>query len=657
MATPCIVPAMHVAAGTGRVVAGRYYLQDPIGRGAMGTVWRARDALLARDVAVKEVLLRGASTPEDTRVRYERTLREARTAARLNHPAVVTIFDVVEADGCPWIVMELVQARSLEQILAQDGPLPPHKAAQVGARVLGALGTAHAAGILHRDVKPSNVLLGASGRAVLTDFGIATLAGDSTLTQVGMVMGTPGFTAPERIRGEPATPASDLWSLGATLYAAVDGHGPFDGRGSSLAVLSIIANEDAPRPRSAGALGPAIDALLQRDPRARPDAAAAGKLLAAALLPPTNNRPPADGYLWDAFEGDAFQGDAFQGDAFRPNSFQSVTFQGEAFHSHAFRDTAFQDDAPGDDAFHGSAFRENTLPDGPAGGAAGASGIPAGRTFAGQDGPHGSRLTVPQLPVAELPAWGSSSLEERPPEGIGPPAGGAVPGLMDTPLPGPADLPRAVPRGGRAAPILRRAGHSPGRHGTRAGYRRRLLAGLGAAALASAGILGWLAIGHAGRSPLPAGYQWHTIRAAGAGTAGFTMAVPNGWQVSTHGFVTDVVDPAGHGSIQVDLMPFEVGSAFGEASLLAERAVTNGRFPGYQMVTLRYFLVHGSLGAMWNFTWQEPGLGRVDVRDVLFRGHTQAGRQAYRIQISAPAADSATSGAIFAEALRTFAPR
>ena len=188
---------MHVAAGTGRVVAGRYYLQDPIGRGAMGTVWRARDALLARDVAVKEVLLRGASTPDDGGgCGYERTLREARTAAQLNHPAVVTVFDVVEADGRPWIVMELVQARSLEEILAQDGPLPPLQAADVGKRLLGALATAHAAGILHRDVKPSNVLLGADDRAVLTDFGIATLAGDPGLTQVGMVMGTPGFTAP-----------------------------------------------------------------------------------------------------------------------------------------------------------------------------------------------------------------------------------------------------------------------------------------------------------------------------------------------------------------------------------------------------------------------------------------------------------------------------
>ena len=276
---------MHVAASTGRVVAGRYLLQQPIGRGAMGTVWRARDSVLARDVAVKEVRFRspattGSARPEDTRVLYERSLREARTAARLNHPAVVTVFDVIEADGCPWIVMELVEARSLEQVLAEDGPLPPQQAADLGGRLLSALHCAHQAGILHRDVKPSNVLLGPDGRAVLTDFGIATLEGEPGLTQAGMVMGTPGFTAPERVRGEPATPASDLWSLGATLFAAVEGHGPFDRRGSSMAILAAIANEEAPPTRRAGPLRPAIEALLHRDPRARPDAAAVARLLA-----------------------------------------------------------------------------------------------------------------------------------------------------------------------------------------------------------------------------------------------------------------------------------------------------------------------------------------------------------------------------------------
>ena len=278
---------MHVAASTGRMVAGRYLLQNTIGRGAMGTVWRARDTVLARDVAVKEVRLRGPVTAgsvmtEETRVLYQRTLREARTAARLNHPAVVTIFDVVEADGSPWIVMELVQARSLDQVLTEDGPVPPQQAADLGLRVLGALACAHEAGILHRDVKPSNVLLGPDSRAVLTDFGIATLEGDSGLTQAGMVMGTPGFTAPERIRGDAASPASDLWSLGATLYAAVEGRGPFDDRGNSIAILAAIANEEPPRPRSAGPLRHVIEALLNRNPQARPDAATVSRLLAAA---------------------------------------------------------------------------------------------------------------------------------------------------------------------------------------------------------------------------------------------------------------------------------------------------------------------------------------------------------------------------------------
>src|SRR3984957_16395676 len=257
---------MHVAASTGRMVAGRYLLQNTIGRGAMGTVWRARDTVLARDVAVKEVRIRVPVTgnpvmTEETRVLYQRTLREARTAARLNHPAVVTIFDVVEADGSPWIVMELVQARSLDQVLTEDGPLRPQQAADLGLRVLGALACAHAAGILHRDVKPSNVLLGPDNRAVLTDFGIATLEGDSGLTQAGMVMGTPGFTAPERIRGDAASPASDLWSLGATLYAAVEGHGPFDRAGGAITTMSAIINTDPPTAPIAAGLGAVIDGL------------------------------------------------------------------------------------------------------------------------------------------------------------------------------------------------------------------------------------------------------------------------------------------------------------------------------------------------------------------------------------------------------------
>jgi tRNA A-37 threonylcarbamoyl transferase component Bud32 len=267
---------MHnaTAATAGRLVSGRYRLREPIGRGAMGIVWRGRDELLDREVAVKEV--RAAADNDSI---YQRTLREAKAAARLNHPGVVTVFDVVEDDGSPWIVMELVQARSLDRLIAEDGPLRPSQAAQVGQQLLSALECAHAAGVLHRDVKPANVLVAAGNAVKLTDFGIATYPGDPALTQVGMVFGTPGYTAPERVRGEAATPASDLWSLGATLYTAVEGRGPFDRPGGSAAIFAGVASEPAPRAPSAGPLGPVIDALLRADPARRPDVATAARLL------------------------------------------------------------------------------------------------------------------------------------------------------------------------------------------------------------------------------------------------------------------------------------------------------------------------------------------------------------------------------------------
>jgi tRNA A-37 threonylcarbamoyl transferase component Bud32 len=273
---------MQPVTGPGRVVAGRYELLDPAGHGAMGTVWRARDLWLDREVAVKEVGLSGPMTQQDRSVLRERSLREARVAARLTHPGMVTVHDVIEAEGSPWIIMELVPSRSLAQVLAEDGPLSPARVAEMGMTLLEALGSAHAAGVVHRDVKPGNILVTPEGRAVLTDFGIATLHGDPRLTQAGMVMGTPGFCAPERIRGEPASPASDLWSLGATLYAAVEGRGPFEGQGSAMAVLASIVHGDPPPATRAGPLEPVILALMKRDPAARPDATGARRLLTAA---------------------------------------------------------------------------------------------------------------------------------------------------------------------------------------------------------------------------------------------------------------------------------------------------------------------------------------------------------------------------------------
>ena len=256
----------------------------------MGVVWRAHDQLLDREVAVKEVVLSTAIGEDEQRNAYQRTLREARTAARLSHRGVVTVFDVAEEDGRPFIVMELVPSRSLDQLLATEGPMTPLRAGRMGQQLLAALATAHAAGVLHRDVKPSNVLIandrsggGWDERAVLTDFGIAQFEGDPRLTQTGMVMGSPGFTAPERIRGGDATPASDLWSLGATVYTAVEGRGPYEQRGGAITTMSAIINEDAPVAPSAGRLGPLIAALLRRDPSVRPSASAAARMFAEVL--------------------------------------------------------------------------------------------------------------------------------------------------------------------------------------------------------------------------------------------------------------------------------------------------------------------------------------------------------------------------------------
>jgi eukaryotic-like serine/threonine-protein kinase len=275
---------------TGRVIAGRYNLQHPIGRGAMGVVWRARDQLLDRDVAVKEVVISALIGEDEKHNAYQRTLREARTAARLSHRGVVAVYDVAEEDGRPWIVMELVPSRSLDAVLTVEGRLSAARTCRIGQQLLSALAAAHTAGVLHRDVKPSNVLIATDKigdswdeRAVLTDFGIAQFEGDPRLTQTGMVMGSPGFTAPERIRGGDATPGSDLWSLGATLYAAVEGRGPYEQRGGAITTMSAIINEDAPVAPHAGELAPLIAALLRRDPSARPSAGVAARMFAQVL--------------------------------------------------------------------------------------------------------------------------------------------------------------------------------------------------------------------------------------------------------------------------------------------------------------------------------------------------------------------------------------
>ena len=264
-------------------MAGRYRLLTPLGAGGMGTVWRAEDVVLGREVAVKEVLFPRGLSHEDREVLRERTRREARAAARLDHPSAVTVFDVVEEDGSPFLVMELVEARTLSQVVRADGPLTPQRTAQVGLGLLGALETAHRQGIVHRDVKPGNVLLRTDGRVVLTDFGIASSPGDSSITSTGLLLGSPSYIAPERARGQSPGPASDLWSLGATLFTAVEGRPPYDGGEPLLTVTAVVTGDHEPFV-AAGPLVPVLEGLLERDPERRLTAAQARAALEPIAL-------------------------------------------------------------------------------------------------------------------------------------------------------------------------------------------------------------------------------------------------------------------------------------------------------------------------------------------------------------------------------------
>ncbi|MEU4613123.1 serine/threonine-protein kinase [Streptomyces umbrinus] len=271
--------------GTGRLIAGRYRLLGKLGHGGMGTVWRAKDETVDREVAVKEPRVPD-HLPERERANVsERMRREARAAARLDHPAVVNVHDVAVVDGQPWIVMELVRGRSLGDAL-QEGTIGAREAARIGLEVLGALESAHAAGILHRDVKPDNVMLGTGDRVVLTDFGIAQIEGETNLTDTGGFVGSPEYIAPERVLGQRPGPASDLWSLGVVLYAATEGVSPFR-RTNTPATLQSVLNATPAAPNAAtGPLADAINGLLDKDPARRPDAARVRALLEQAARPP-----------------------------------------------------------------------------------------------------------------------------------------------------------------------------------------------------------------------------------------------------------------------------------------------------------------------------------------------------------------------------------
>ncbi len=699
---------MQAVTGPERVVAGRYQLLGWIGQGAMGTVWRAKDLVLTREVAVKEVRLPHEMADHERRVLRERTLREARVSAKLSHPGVVTVYDVIEADGTAWIVMELVAARSLDKVVAEDGPLPPRRAAETGVMLVGALASAHAAGIVHRDVKPGNVLITCDGRAVLTDFGIATLDGDPGLTQTGMVMGTPGFCAPERIRGEPASPASDMWSLGATLYAAVEGRGPFDGQGSPMAVLASIVHSDPPPARSAGPLGTVIGALLSKDPARRPDAACATRLLISVAAAPGPLTSTTGAGRIPASAGPVpTRADPLPASAGRvPTKAGSLPASAGPVPTRAGPLPASARLLPAGAGVGGSCARTDPtgFPAGP--GPAGPANGPGPLALPGTEPDGFLPGRAPRPPAggtgtAQFPAGGgpgrggAASAGDRTgvpdahrDEGFFPPGTGpaSFPGGADPVIPagaGPAPLPAslgAVPFPGGAGPAgPRNGGARPaGRPRARPSAGRRVLTlGLAGAAIIVAGLIAGLvwsrvtgpspgsrstgagSSGTAAAAPLPAGYRWYARPTVPAGNAaGFRVAVPVGWQARRRGTTAYLRNPASGSLISVSPAPTAASGPLGDARMLEQAALSRRSLAGYRRIAIMPFQFRGNPAGAWRFTYRQPGTGAMDGLAVVAQESARgAGRQPYEFMATAPAGSWLPTKAAFAEAIRTFSPR
>ncbi|GGO02589.1 hypothetical protein GCM10010116_05010 [Microbispora rosea subsp. aerata] len=541
-----------------RRLAGRYRLLEPIGRGGMGVVWRAHDDLLDRAVAVKEVLYHPTSE-EDRETFNRRTIREARAAGRIDHPNVVVVHDVIEEDGRPWIVMQLVRSRSLGQVLREQGPLPPARVAAIGLQVLDALCTAHAAGVLHRDVKPENVLLNGETRVVLTDFGIATMPEEAALTMTGGITGTPAFMPPERLNGDPATPESDLWSLGATLYAAVEGTTPFE-RNTPVATLAAILHDEPAPPRRAGALTPVLEGLLRKDPARRIGAAEAAALLNAAMTAPGSAAPaPAEARPEPGGPG------AWPAGAGR----------------HA-------PTGPGAGAAMSGAATNPGHPGGPA--------APSGNAHAAPGARRGGRTTllvlVPLLLVAVVTGgWfgyrtltgnkaGDVTASGAETPGPDQPSGDARPTPADTgqsprePYAQPSDTPAEEPPRERPTPTADRPA----------------------------------------TGSLPRGWKIHTD------SLGFSIALPAGWvpfgreatRVRFH-------HPRGRDYLQVDFTPWETTDPMAALRTVEATSTKKGLLRGYERIGLTSRQYLGVPAADWEFTHTTTADGRVRVLDRAFR--------------------------------------
>ncbi|HET8682233.1 MAG TPA: protein kinase [Micromonosporaceae bacterium] len=624
--------------GTQTLVAGRYRLVQPLGRGGMGTVWLARDEILHRDVAVKEVVPPPGLTQQEQDDLRRRTLREARAAARLNHPSVVRMYDVVDSPGtAPWIVMEYVQGRSLQQVIAEDGPVPPARAARIGLDVLSALQASHAVGVEHRDVKPSNVLMAQDGRVVLTDFGLATAPGEATVTRPGLVLGSPAYISPERARGEYGGPESDLWSLGATLYAAVEGKSPFD-RSSPMATLTALATEDPPPAKRAGRLRRVLDGLLRKDPAQRLSAAEVERLLrkvagsdrpsaltqafrrtAAPAAPPSSAavvalRPPA---VVPTPPLDAGVAEAGPPGAAPPASSAAAPWvpsgAGSATETVPRREPAEVPPLPE----HPSIGRA-PVPVRP---------VPEEEPYAAEQSGHRTRLVIA---VLALLALGLAALALLGPDGQLPGTRTAGPDVTQ-PATSPTSQPTAVPTASPAA--------GPTTSAPPAGQPPA-----GAPATRPPAQVPAPNPGSGGFTP-PAG--WRIYR----DSTGFSVAVPSSWTVSRRGTIVYFDQPDGSRLLGIDITDEPKPNPVADWEAQEDYRVARGDFPDYErikIVSCSFFRAC----ADWEFRYTRNGV-RMHVNN---RGFVVSDTRAHGIWWSTTDADWAASLAYLDVVFRSFRP-
>jgi serine/threonine protein kinase len=628
-----------------------------LGNGGMGTVWLAEDDLLSRRVAVKEVSPPADMTEQERELLRERTLREARTAARLSHPNVVTIYDVVEDDGRPWIVMELIPSRSLRDVVDAEGPLTAQQAAAAGLQVLAALRAAHALGIMHRDVKPGNVLIDEGGRAVLADFGIARTQDSPALTTSGMVVGSPSYIAPERARGEQGGPESDLWSLGATLYALVEGRPAYD-RAGALPTLMAVVNEDPDPPSRAGELWPVIRGLLDHVPSRRlgPDEAermlrqVAGSSDGSGTVPlprlAQETDPGGDPGRtregsslgssedtrtlrpWDAaLPGEPDPGAlAEQPD---PGALQEQPDPGALAEE---PDPGALQEQPDPDALQEQPD-PGTLPGEPGAGAY--PGGPGSGAFPGDPGPRVFPDTPPgaepgeAAPGRPVPHRKQLTLVLAATVVLALAAGVVVAMILTshhtalaTPNPGgstgrPASSPSAGPSAGSSAPPTARPS-SP-------------------APASRPGPLG--------PAVIPAGY--HEFR----NSTGFSIAVPDGWRVSHQGHYVYLVPPSGAEFLLIDQSDHPQPNPL--ADWQQQEANRESTYPGYHRIRLQSVRYPQSeKAADWEFTYYHQGV----LTHVLNRNVLANARHAYALYWSTPQSQWSQSWRIFKVLAETFRP-